>query len=106
LGDDWRDSENIVKKDFEKKGYTVLNQNDRGFPDLIVLKDGEVSFFVEVKAMQEPDINLSELMYHQYLERLGFEVKCINVREGKPVPFQPDPEWAKAVKNTYPPIEG
>ena len=106
MGEYWIESEKIVKKDFEEKGYTVLNQNDRGFPDLIVLKDGEISFFVEVKAMQEPDINLSELMYHQYLERLGFEVKCINVREEKPAPFQPDPEWSKAVKDTYKPLKG
>lgn len=106
LKENWKDAEMIVKEHYKEKGYTALNQNDRGFPDLIVLKDGKVSFFVEVKAMQEPDINLSEIQYHQYLENLGFKVKCINVRKGNPEPFQPDPEWAKAVRETYPPFEG
>ena len=48
---DWKDAEKEVKKQFEKEGYTVLNQNDNGFPYLIVVKDGKIIFFIEVKAM-------------------------------------------------------
>jgi hypothetical protein len=98
----WKDSENVVKDHFKKLGYTVLNQNDRGFPDLIVLKDGKVSFFVEVKAMQKPDLNIDEMQYHQYMNDLGFEVKCMNVRDQEPECFNPDSVWAKAVKDNNP----
>ena len=80
----------------------MLNQNDKGFPDLIVFKDGEVEFFVEVKAMQKPDLDLYEMRYHQYLNKLGFEVKCKNVRDEKAEDFEPDVEWSKAVKETNP----
>jgi len=102
LVEDWKDAEDEVKKHFRRQGYTVLNQNDKGFPDLIVLKNGKVRFFVEVKAMQKPDINRNEMQYHQYLNELGFEVKCINVRDQTPEIFEPDPEWAKAVREINP----
>ena len=100
--EEWKDAENEVQKHFEKQGYTVLNQNDKGFPDLIILKNGKIVFFIEVKAMQKPDINIYEMQYHQYLNELGFEVKCINV-QGKDVDeFRPDPEYESAVKETNP----
>ena len=97
---DWKDAEDIVKDHFVNQGYTVLNQNDKGFPDLIVLKDGEVSFFVEVKAMQNPDIEIYEMRYHQYLNKLGYAVRCVNVRNQKLEFFEPDAEWEKAVRET------
>ena len=102
---DWRYAEKIVKEHFEEQGYTVLNQNNKGFPDLIVLKDGRVSFFVEVKAMESPDIKSYEVIqYHQYLERLGFEVKYINVRGEDLESFKID--YAEAIRDTYLSFEG
>jgi len=92
-------AEEKVKKHFEDKGYTVLNRNDVGFPDLIVLKDREVRFFVEVKSMQKPDLRAkSQLEYHQYLNKLGFEVKYLNVNQRGIKEFKIDPSWEKTVK--------
>jgi len=98
----WKKAESLVEEEYKKKGYVVLNQNRKGFPDLIVIKDGKIVFFVEVKAKQEPKIEIEELQYHQYLNKLDFEVKCINVLDGKMKQFYPDPEWAQAVKETNP----
>lgn len=98
----WKEAESLVKDMFQKQGYTVLNQNDKGFPDLIVIKDGKISFFVEVKAMKKPDLSIYEMWYHQYLNKIGFEVKCINVLGEKMEEFQPDPNWSKVVKESNP----
>ena len=103
--DCWKTAEAKVKEEYEKKGYVVLSQNDKGFPDLIAIKDGKIAFFVEVKAMQKPDLGRYEVWYHQYLNSLGFEVKCDNVLDEEPKPFYPDREWAEAIREDNPLLE-
>ena len=99
---DWKTAEKRAQESYEKEGYVVLNPNDVGFPDLIVVKDGKIAFFVEVKAMQKPDIKeRGQMWYHQYLRSLNFEVKCINFLDKK-VEFQPDSEWSDAIKKDNP----
>ncbi len=86
--------EKLVKNEYEKKGYTVLSVNDPGFPDLIAIKDEKIALFIEVKSWEntEKSLRLNQIWYHQYLERLGFEVKNINVDldEKKLTEFQPN----------------
>jgi len=42
-------NERRIARKYGKQGYQVLIVNKKGFPDLIVLKDKEIKFFVEVK---------------------------------------------------------
>ena len=100
----WKEAEDKVEEHFKNLGYTVLNQNNPGFPDMIALKDGKISFFIEVKAKQVPEIGLDQLLYHQYLNELGFDVKCVNVRDKELEFFTPDPIRAEIIKANYPPI--
>ena len=44
-----RDNEVIAIKHYQDKGYTVLNQNDPGFPDLLLLKGKKLVKMIEVK---------------------------------------------------------
>jgi Holliday junction resolvase-like predicted endonuclease len=79
---DWREAEDYVKKQFEKQGCVVLNQNDEGFPDLMAFKDGKIAFFVQVVARQKPYVGFAESQCAENLkEKLGVEVKYINVKE-------------------------
>lgn len=57
----WRTAEEKVKEHYEEQGYVVLNQNDKGFPDLMAIKDGKIGFSVEVKAMRKPDLGRYEV---------------------------------------------
>jgi len=81
------EAEKQVQKHFESQGYVVLNQNDVGFPDLIVFKDGKIAFFVQVKGIQDPHPypQWNESRYAKEIkEKLGLEVKYFNVKpDGK-----------------------
>lgn len=56
---------------YKKQGYQVLNINRKGFPDLIVLKDREIQFFVEVKGGRHK-IHSWQKQMHKKLEEMGF----------------------------------
>lgn len=88
---DWREAEKYAKKQFEKQGYAVINPNndDKGFPDLIVIKDGKIAFFVQVVARQNPYVGSEERqMAENIKEKLGVEVKYVNVKDdGKMEPY-------------------
>jgi Holliday junction resolvase-like predicted endonuclease len=81
------EAEKQVQKHFEKQGYAVLNQNDKGFPDLIAFKDRKIAFFVQVKAIQDPHpypYYYENQSAKEIKEKLGVEVKYINVKnDGK-----------------------
>lgn len=68
-----------LKDFYGKKGLTVLNSNDAGFPDLIALNGKDIAFFVEVKQGFNFHSNLREeqFSYHTYLRQLGFDVKIL-----------------------------
>lgn len=73
-----------VKKEYEKKGYTVLKvmkMSANGYPDLMCLKDG-VSIFIEVK---EKNDTLKELQKYRIdqLRLMGFEAFCLKDGIGK-----------------------
>jgi len=40
--DYWKTAEAKVKEEYEKKGYVVLNQNDKGSPTLLLSKMGRL----------------------------------------------------------------
>ena len=84
-----KEAEDYVKKQFEKQGYIVINQNDNGFPDLIAFKDGKIAFFVQVMGSQKPKRGYYEEQCAESLkEKLGVEVKYINVNvNGKMEPY-------------------
>ena len=85
------EDENIVQKHFEGEGYVVLNPNEKGFPDLIVVKGRKIIFFVEVKGCKEtkpfvPDSR--KQIYESLKKKLGVETKCINVnKDGNLEPY-------------------
>lgn len=103
LDEEVKKSEPLVEEMFKKQGYAILNVNDVGFPDLIAIKDGKIAFFVEVKAMQKPELKgIYQMQYHQFLNRLGFKVRYINAKNGKTEEFYPEQDYADAVKSTNP----
>ena len=54
-----REEDSAVKY-FAGKEFTAFNKNDEGFPDLIVLKDGKIAFFAEVKSGETSFILMSQ----------------------------------------------
>jgi hypothetical protein len=61
-------------KEYEAKGYYVLKlikTNKNGIPDLLCLKSGEVSIFVEVKAKGGKTSPLQEFRIRE-LNEMGF----------------------------------
>jgi len=77
-----RKNEEVVAEHYRKQGYQVLNQNERGFPDLIVLKDKHVLFFVEVKR-RGVRLRQEQKDMTPKLGKEGFETKIIDVLDGK-----------------------
>jgi len=67
-------NEEIVAERYRKQGYLVLNVNEKGFPDLIVLKGKEIQFFVEVKGGKHK-LHDFQVEFHKRLEKMGFPVK-------------------------------
>ena len=83
---EWREAEKYAKKQFEKQGYVVFNPNndDKGFPDLIVIKDRKIAFFVQVVARQNPYVGSDERKCAEKIkETLGVEVKYVNVKDNE-----------------------
>ena len=67
-----------IIKHYEQQGFFVLKVivcNKKGFPDLILFKDGK-TFFIEVKREGEEPKPL-QLVRHEQLTNLGFTVKTI-----------------------------
>jgi hypothetical protein len=86
------DSETIAKEFFEKQGYTVLNINERGFPDLIVLKGKEIQFLVEVKS-GDSFLPYIQREYHgKLLANYGFITKLVRVKD-KEVVIEEEQTW-------------
>jgi Holliday junction resolvase-like predicted endonuclease len=71
--------EDIAIKYFQDKGFTALNTNDEGFPDLIVIKDGRIEFFAEVKSGETSFISWSQRQYHKRLFEKGLITKGVRV---------------------------
>ena len=74
-----KEEEDLTVKYFEDRGFTALNKNDEGFPDLIVIKDGRIEFFAEVKSGETSFISMSQRQYHKKLLEKGFITKGIRV---------------------------
>jgi len=70
-------NEEKVENYYKNQGYQVLNLNDKGRPDLLIIRDREIKFFVEVKGGRHK-IHLWQMEYQKKLEKLGF--KTVNVR--------------------------
>lgn len=73
--------EDLAVKYFQDRGFTAFNRGDRGFPDLIVIKDRRVVFFVEVKSGKNY-IPMEQRLYHQKLIEAGFPTKGVRVIDG------------------------
>jgi len=69
-----KENERKVAEDYRKKGYQVLNVNEEGFPDLIILKNGKIEFLIEVKTPKHP-VHKPQREYHKQLEAIGLPVK-------------------------------
>ena len=77
-----RENEMLAAEYYRKQGYSVLNVNEKGFPDLIVLKDGKIEFLVEVKGGSHP-VHAFQEELHEQLRRMGLKVKVVRVVNGK-----------------------
>jgi len=75
-----RKNEKKVEREYRENGYQVLNVNDKGFPDLIILKDGKIECFVEVKAPKHK-VHGFQKEFHKQLEAMGFQVEIRIVEE-------------------------
>ena len=56
----------------------MLNQNDEGFPDLLILEGKKLVKFVEVKTPKH-SVHKSQRDYIRELESLGFETEIAEV---------------------------
>ncbi|HAX62359.1 MAG TPA: hypothetical protein DCX95_07400 [Elusimicrobia bacterium] len=71
-------NEKKVAAKYERQGYEVLRIGDTGFPDLIILKDKKIEFFIEVKG-QKHKVHREQKNYHKKLKDKGYEVKIEKV---------------------------
>ena len=55
----------------------MLNLNDRGRPDLLILKDRQIQFFVEVKGGRHK-VHQWQAEYQEKIGKLGY--KTLNIR--------------------------
>lgn len=78
------ENEEIVAKHYREQGYQVIDINEKGFPDLIILKNKQVLFFVEVKAL---GVSLKSYQKEAHIKwkKEGFETKVKYVVDGKVV---------------------
>lgn len=75
------ENERIVSKYYAREGYTVFNVN-KNFPDLILIKDGRVVGFVEVKG-GEHHVHPPQRRTLEELKKLGFQAIVVRVVKGK-----------------------
>ena len=73
-------NERKVMKHYKDQGYDVLRVDDKGFPDLLVLKDGQLHFTVEVKTGGHA-IHRHQREYHTMMASLGLTVVHVRVIE-------------------------
>ena len=78
------ENEGVVAKHYREQGYQVIEINEKGFPDLIILKDKQVLFFVEVKARGVPPTHVQKEAHIKW-KKEGFETKVKCVADGKVV---------------------
>lgn len=77
-----------IIKHYEQQGFFVLKIvvcNKKGFPDLILFKDGK-AFFAEIKRLCEQPTPLQKVR-HEQLQKLGFTVKTISGYDKKCLPI-------------------
>ena len=72
------ETENYVKKQYEKQGYTVIRN---GVPDFLLIKDGKLSFS-EVKTTKDK-LSKEQIHCHEVLKNITFEVKTDIVKDIK-----------------------
>jgi Holliday junction resolvase len=73
-------------KQFEKDGYKVLKiirLSENGYPDLMLLRDGEV-IFIEVKEKTDTLKELQKAKINE-LRKLGFKAYCM--QDGKNIVY-------------------
>ena len=76
-----------IIKEYEQKGYTVLNiikLSASGYTDLLALKDG-VAIFIECKEANDRLSELQKLRINQLI-RNGFDAFCLQDGKGKIYP--------------------
>ncbi len=76
-----KENEILAIRHYQKQGYTVLNQNDAGFPDLLLLKDKQLVKMVEVKGGGHK-LHKHQREYLQNLSDRGFEIETVRVIDG------------------------
>lgn len=77
-----RENERIVFDYFGKRGYQVLWTSEKGFPYLVVLRDKQIIYLVEVRSWTARCPPFKE-KYHDKLRKEGFETKVIYVKNGR-----------------------
>lgn len=71
-------NERKIEEIYRKQGFTVLNLHEKGFPDLLLLKDGKIEAFIEVKGGSHK-VHDFQARIHRKLEDLGFKVQVDRV---------------------------
>jgi len=79
------ETENYVKKQYEKQGYTVIRN---GVPDFLLIKDGKLSFS-EVKTTKDK-LSKEQIYCHEILKNITFEVKTDIVKDINPPKYLSD----------------
>ena len=77
-----------IKKQFKELGYTVLKViklSDSGYPDLLLLKDGQATW-IEIKEKSDTLKPLQKLRITE-LRQLGFDAYCLQDGKGKIYPI-------------------
>jgi hypothetical protein len=80
------ENERIAEKYLSRKfNCTILNRNETGFPDLLVLDNGRLIALYEVKGGEKKTHKFHPWQeeLHQKLRHLGFKVGKIIVKDGK-----------------------
>jgi len=77
-----KENEALVTEHYQNKGFTVLNQNDSGFPDLLLFRGKELVKMVEVKG-GDHKVHKHQQNYLKNLESSGFKIEIARVVDGE-----------------------
>ena len=73
-----RANEKQVQEWLEGQGYEVINVNDKGFPDLLIMNNGKIEFMAEVKGGRH-QVHIHQKEFQNKLEKI-FRIPIKNYR--------------------------
>ena len=96
-----RFNEKIVAEIYRGKGFDVLDLNERGFPDLLILKDGKIQMFIEVKGGGKKEVQMKHNGFYTLLGQIisRMDIEGNGIKKARIYAIAIPAEWENTFKN-------